>query len=126
MRSAFHKFNQALLRCGIEHVEILDLRFESKLLEFRGNPLGVLFVVVRPYVVRMRGKTLHISAMIRWIGNGAHLFFPLALNAGRIRAEAEKRGFVSRGGIQKWQEGGSGKQTRSNQKNTFHESPAAI
>ncbi len=70
---------------------MLDVRVEAELLEFRGDPLGVVFVGGRANMVRVRRELLHIRAKILRAGNGAQLFFPLAFGAGRFRGVAKER-----------------------------------
>ena len=60
-------------------------------LNFASDPLGIVFVVGGADVVRARGKVLHVGAEIVRAGNGAELFFPLALGARRFGGIAEER-----------------------------------
>ena len=68
---------------------------ETELLELRGDPFGIVFVVGRTDVVRTRGKALHIGTEIFRTGNGAQLFFPLAFGAGRFGGIAKERLLLS-------------------------------
>src|SRR5262249_7751434 len=109
-----------------QHVKVLDLCFEAKFFEFRGDPFRVVFIVGRTNVVRMGSQALHVRTMIRRIGNRAHLSFPLALRARRVPAETEERQVISPRGMQKRQESHSSKQTDSYQRCALHEPPVAI
>src|SRR5437660_7113281 len=118
MWPAFHELNQTLLRRRIQHVEILDLRLQTKLFELRRNPFRIVFVIWRADVVRTRRKPLHIRAMIFRIRNGSEFFFPLPFRARRFRAESKKRRFVSRGGVKKWHKSRYREQTTGDQNST--------
>src|SRR5262249_50049772 len=124
--TAVHEFDQTFFRSRKQDVKILDLCFEAKFLEFRGNPLRVVFVIRRSNIVRMGGQALHVRAMIRRIGNRAHLFFPWARVPKKTRAKTKKGKITSRRGMQERQESHSSKQTDSYQRCTLHESPVEI
>src|SRR5258707_793040 len=95
LRAAVDKLDETFFRRGKEDVKLLDVCVETKLLEFRGDPFGVVLVVGRANVVRVRGKSLHVSAEVVRTGNGTELLFPLAFDAGRLGGIAEKRLLVS-------------------------------
>src|SRR6266436_2398846 len=67
------------------------MRIETELLEFCGDPFGVLFVIGRADVVRARRETLQVSAEIVRAGDGAEFLFPLALRPRRFGRVAEQR-----------------------------------
>ena len=90
-RTAFDELDEPFFRRREENVKLFDMRVEAKLLEFCGDPFGVLFVVGRADVVRVRGETLHVIAEVLRAGNGAELLFPLAFDAGRLGGIAEER-----------------------------------
>src|SRR5260370_28071350 len=89
--AAFDKFDEAFFRSWKEDIELLDVRVETKLLEFSGDPFGVVFVVWRTDMVRARREAVHVSAEIVPARDGAELLFPLAFGAGRFRGGAEER-----------------------------------
>ena len=73
------------------------MRFEAELLEFCGQPVGIVLVVGRADVVRAGGKAAHVFAHVVGARNGAKFFFPLALGAGGFGGVAVERGFIGRG-----------------------------
>jgi hypothetical protein len=90
-RAAFDEFDEALPGCGKENVELLYVGVETKFLEFRGDPFGVVFVVGRADVVRVGGEALHVGTEVVRARDGAELFFPLALGARRLRGISIER-----------------------------------
>ncbi len=94
LRAAFDEFNDTFSGRWKENVKLLDVRVETEVLEFRGDPFGVVLVGGRAHVVRVRREFLHISAEIVRAGNGAEFLFPLAFGARRFGGVAEERLFV--------------------------------
>ena len=91
LRAPFDELNEAFPGRGKENFELLDVGIETELLEFCGDPFGVVLVVGRTDVVRARGKTLHVGAQIVRAGKGAELLFPLALRPRRFGGVTEQR-----------------------------------
>jgi hypothetical protein len=106
-----------------ENIELLDVGIEAELFEFGGDPFGVVFVVGRTDVVGPGREPLHIGAKIIGSGNGAQLFFPLALGARGCGGVAEERLLVGDDVIAEWGEREYGKNKRGDHGATIHCSP---
>src|SRR2546429_9997534 len=96
---------------------------ETKLLQFRRDPFGVVFVVGRTDVVRTRGEALHVSAEILRAGNGAQFLFPLAFGAGKFGGVAKKRLLVSDDVMADRSKRDAGKENGSKDDTAGHELP---
>ena len=71
-----HEFEQALLRGGKEHVELLDRRVPAPFLELRHDPFGVVLVVRRADMMRPRAQALHVGLEIRRLRQGPEGLVP--------------------------------------------------
>ena len=91
-----YKFHRALFGRGKQNVEVFDARVEAPLLELRENPLGVVLVVGRAYMVWPRRKPLHVCFQVRGVGNGFELGFPGAFGGGGIGGKPLQGGCVRR------------------------------
>ncbi len=94
-RSASYQLDCALFWRRIQNLESFDVCVQSKLLEFRRQPLSVVFVVWRSHVVRPRGKTLHVLTHQLRARNSLEFFFPLALRVRRLRGESRENRLVA-------------------------------
>src|SRR6185312_1562880 len=83
------ELDESLLWRREEHVERLDVRIPTSILELLEDPFRVLLVVRRANVMWTRGEQLHVRAHARWIGQRAEFVLPVALNARRRWSEAE-------------------------------------
>src|SRR5260370_28000127 len=95
--AAFDKFDEAFFRSWKEDIELLDVRVETKLLEFSGDPFGVVFVVWRTDMVRARREAVDVSAEVFPGRNGAEVLFPPAFDAGRVGGGGRRT--LPRGGV---------------------------
>ena len=78
MRSALDEFDETLFGRGKKHVEGFDVRVQAEFLELGQDPFGIVFIVRRADVMRMRGKPLHISAKVGRIRRSAKFLLPVA------------------------------------------------
>src|SRR2546426_208353 len=85
--SGRHELDHPLARGGEQHVERLDLRLPSPLLELREQPLGVRLVVGRAHVVRPGREAAHVRAHAVGARDRLELRLPVALVPGRAGAE---------------------------------------
>ena len=54
------------------------MRIQAEFLELGQDPFGIVFIVRRADVMRMRGKPLHISAKVGRIRRSAKFLLPVA------------------------------------------------
>ncbi len=88
---------------------MFDLGVEAKGLQLREEPLGIVLVVGRAYMVRARGEAAHVLADVVWLRHGAKLLLPLDFGGGVLRGVAAQR--HSGAGVDGV--GGAGKQQRA-------------
>src|SRR5581483_11569647 len=94
------KFEHTLTRGWEENVESFDVRVVAPLAELTQNPFGIVLIVWRADMVRVRGDAAHVLALLIGCRNGAKADFPFPFGGGAAGCVAIERGDVGGRGVE--------------------------